>query len=84
MKLADLQSIQPKSFVARTTDSTHGKGYWPNLLLNQPRPTRPDQVWISDITYLPLSNGEWAYLGSCGAARADGSVFAPDCWLASR
>lgn len=27
MKVADLQSIQPKSFVPRTTDSTHGKGY---------------------------------------------------------
>lgn len=27
MKLSDLQSIQPKSFVPRTTDSTHGKGY---------------------------------------------------------
>ena len=63
MKLADLQPIQPKSFVPRTTDSTHGKGYWPNLLLNQPLPLAPDLVWISDITYLPLVNGEWAYLG---------------------
>ena len=27
MKVADLQSIQPKSFVPRTTDSTHNKGY---------------------------------------------------------
>ncbi|MFD2574514.1 IS3 family transposase [Spirosoma soli] len=43
MKQAGLQPIQPhqrpgpaKSFVPRTTDSTHGKGYWPNLLLDQP------------------------------------------------
>ena len=64
MKLADLQSIQPKSFVPRTTDSRHGKGYWPNLLLDQPLPASPDLVWVSDITYLPLANGEWAYLGS--------------------
>ena len=64
MKASGLQAIQPKSFVPRTTDSRHGKGYWPNLLLNQPMPTGPDQVWISDITYLPLPNGEWAYLGS--------------------
>ena len=63
MKLADLQPIQPKSFVPRTTDSTHGKGYWPNLLLDQPLPLAPNLVWISDITYLPLVNGEWAYLG---------------------
>ncbi|UFH58003.1 IS3 family transposase [Spirosoma sp. KNUC1025] len=34
MKQTGLQAIQPKSFVPRTTDSTHGKGYWPNLLLN--------------------------------------------------
>ena len=63
MKLADLQPIQPKSFVPRTTDSTHGKGYWPNLLLDQPMPLAPNLVWISDITYLPLVNGQWAYLG---------------------
>ena len=63
MKLSDLQPIQPKSFVPRTTDSTHGKGFWPNLLLNQPLPQAPDRVWISDITYLPLVSGEWAYLG---------------------
>ena len=63
MKLSHLQAIQPKSFVPRTTDSTHGKGYWPNLLLGQPLPVAPNQVWVSDITYLPLVNGEWAYLG---------------------
>ena len=64
MKLADLQSIQPKSFVPRTTNSTHGKGYWPNLLLDHPAPTGPNVVWVSDITYLPLANGEWAYLAA--------------------
>lgn len=63
MKLADLQAIQPKPFVPRTTDSTHGKGYWSNLLLGQPMPTAPNLVWVSDITYLPLIDGEWAYLG---------------------
>lgn len=64
MKSAGLQPIQPKSFVPRTTDSKHGKGYWPNLLLNQPLPLEPNLVWVSDITYLPLVNGEWAYLGA--------------------
>lgn len=63
MKITDLQPIQPKSFVPRTTDSTHGKGYWPNLLLDQSVPTAPNLVWVSDITYLPLVNGEWVYLG---------------------
>lgn len=64
MKLAGLQSIQLKSFVPRTTDITHGKGYWPNLLLDQPFPQKPNLIWVSDITYLSLSNGEWAYLSA--------------------
>jgi hypothetical protein len=64
MKVSGLHPIQPKSFVPRTTDSTHGRGYWPNLLLDQPPPTAPDQVWVSDITYLPLADGGWAYLAS--------------------
>ena len=64
MKAAGLQPIQPKSFVPRTTDSNHTKGYWPNLLLDLPFPTAPNLVWVSDITYLPLVDGEWAYLGA--------------------
>lgn len=57
MKRSGLKAIQPKSFVPRTTDSRHGKGYWPNLLLEQTLPIAPNLVWISDITYLPLVNG---------------------------
>lgn len=64
MKKANLQAIQPKSFVPRTTNSQHGKGYWPNLLLDQPAPVAPNLIWVSDITYLPLTNGEWAYLAT--------------------
>ena len=64
MKAASLQAIQPKSFVPRTTDSTHRRGYWPNLLLGQSPPNAPNLVWVSDITYLPLINGTWAYLAT--------------------
>ena len=59
------EALQPKSFVPRTTDSTHGQRCAPNLLRDQPRPTRVTQanrVWVSDITYLPLIGGTWAYL----------------------
>lgn len=64
MKEEGLKAIQPRSFVPRTTDSKHGKKVCENLLLNQPRPTQPNQVWVSDITYMPLKDGKWAYLSA--------------------
>lgn len=36
----------------------------PNLLLDQAPPEAPDQVWVSDITYLALVDGGWCYLAS--------------------
>ena len=62
MREDGLRAIQPPKFVLRTTDSKHGKRVCPDLLLNQPKPTKPNQVWVSDITYMPLKNSEWAYL----------------------
>ena len=53
------KALQPKSFVPRTTDSTHGQRGAPNLLLDQPRPTQANRVWVSDITCLPLASGAW-------------------------
>jgi putative transposase len=37
-------------------------GYSPNLLLKAPPPERINQVWVADITYIPLRNGRFAYL----------------------
>jgi putative transposase len=62
MRRRGLHALQPKAFTPRTTDSTHGLRCAPNRLLDQPKPTQANQVWGSDITYLPLANGSWAYL----------------------
>ena len=62
LKTQGLRAIQPKSFVPRTTDSRHRLGYSPNLLLETPEPTRCDELWVGDITYVPLRGGAFCYL----------------------
>jgi len=37
----------------RTTDSTHGFPVYPNLIKDL-IPTAPNQLWVSDITYIPI------------------------------
>lgn len=58
----ELKAIQPKSFQPKTTNSRHRLGYSPNLLLASPSPCSFDQVWVGDITYIPLKNGSFLYL----------------------
>ena len=62
MRRRGLHALQPKAFPPRTTDSTHGLRCAPNRLLDQPKPTQTNRVWVSDTTYLPLANSEWTYL----------------------
>jgi transposase InsO family protein len=62
MSQMGLVAIQPKSFKPRTTDSRHTLGYSPNLLLDAPPPSQINQLWVGDITYVPLASGEFLYL----------------------
>jgi len=64
LKTQGLRAIQPKSFVPKTTDSRHGLGYSPNLLLEASDPTGVDELWVGDITYLPLRRGGFCYLAA--------------------
>ena len=64
LKTQGLSAIQPKSFVPRTTDSRHRLGYSPNLLLDLPELTAIHQLWVGDITYVPLAGGTFCYLAT--------------------
>ena len=44
----------------RTTDSTHGLPTYPNLIKDL-IPNRKNQVWVTDITYIPLWTSDTEY-----------------------
>jgi len=46
-----------------TTNSNHGLTKYPNLVKNL-IPSRPDQIWHADITYIRFSSS-FAYLVNC-------------------
>ena len=65
MKQESLRAIQPRSFVPKTTDSSHHLGYCENLLIGMKLPPEhPNKVIVGDITYLPLQDGSLVYLAT--------------------
>jgi len=62
LKQLGVQAIQPRSFRPRTTQSRHPLGYSPNLLLQVSPPTGINQVWVGDISFVPLAGSRFAYL----------------------
>lgn len=55
-----IRCIQRRRFKA-TTDSAHHLPVAPNLLAQCFVATRPNQVWVTDMTYVPTDEG-WLYL----------------------
>lgn len=50
-----------RRFRPQTTDSRHDQPIAPNLLAQASAPAQPDQVWVTDFTYLPTTTG-WLFL----------------------
>ena len=57
-KLVAKQSV---TFKVVTTDSEHDYPIAPNLLQQDFTARRPNEKWLSDITYIPTAEG-WLYL----------------------
>lgn len=60
MREQGLVAIQPRTYVPQTSDG-RADSPSPNLLVDQPSPSRPNEVWAGDITFIPTSGG-WLYL----------------------
>ena len=62
---ADGLVARPRRWSVRTTDSAHGLPVAPNLLDRQfdVNGVRINQVWVSDLTYVPTHAG-WLYLAT--------------------
>jgi len=64
MREAGIGGIGKRRYRPQTTDSNHAMPIAPRLFQTENRetlPTRPNQVWASDITYVPTQKG-WVYL----------------------
>ena len=57
-----LRAIQPRSFVPRTTQGRHTLVYSHILLPDRADPVCINEIWVGDITYLPLRGGGFCYL----------------------
>lgn len=61
MRDNDIRARGPRRFVPATTDSGHGLPVAENVLDRDFNPAGPNQVWTTDITYIPTREG-WLYL----------------------
>lgn len=58
----ELKALTCRRFRPRTTDSGHSLGFSPNLIPELPPLTSINQLWVHDITYIPVRDGTYLYL----------------------
>ena len=63
MKAAGMRSKIVPRFRVQTTDSNHSHPIAPNLVNRNFQRSRKDEVWLTDITYIPTAEG-WLYLAA--------------------
>ena len=63
MRRAGLRGLAALPRRTRTTDSRHGYPIAPNRLGRNFVASRPGQVWLADLTYIPTGEG-WLYLAA--------------------
>jgi transposase InsO family protein len=63
MRQQGLKGCSSRKRRAHTTDSNHDQPIAPNLLLGRVAPGQPNEVWVSDITYVPTAEG-WLFLAA--------------------
>jgi putative transposase len=81
MRSRGLRARQKCRFRPKTTQSDHKLPVAPNWLAKIPKPDRPGQIWLADITYIQTQEG-WLYLSGildhcsrrCVAWQADNSL----------
>lgn len=56
MREYGLKALIWRGFKVKTTDSNHLYGFAPNLLSGR-KVTGPDQVWVTDLTYIRIAGG---------------------------
>ncbi len=61
MKADGLRGLCSRRFIPRTTQSDHDQPIAPNLLAGRAAPTGPNQIWVTDLTYVWTGEG-WLYV----------------------
>jgi putative transposase len=63
MKEQHLYGRQKRRYRLCTTDSNHDHPVAPNRLTEAPKPSKANQIWVADITYIKTKEG-WLFLAA--------------------